>query len=234
MTVEQPRGRHEGLVRKREPLVLLYTGHGKGKTSSALGVTMRAWGRGWKICWLQFIKSKTANYGETRAAARMGIEMIPLGDGFTWLSKDIEHDIALARECWALAREKIESGAYDLVVLDEITYPITYGWLDVDEVIAALRERPADVHLILTGRDAAPRAGRVRRPRDGDDRGQAPLPARHQGPARPRLLTCADPATGGKGTGRAPSLPLWERAGGEGSVAPRRGHRGRSGAGGPG
>ena len=86
---------------------------------------MRAWGRGWKICWLQFIKSKTANYGETRAAARMGIEMIPLGDGFTWLSKDIEHDIALARECWALAREKIESGAYDLVVLDEITYPIT-------------------------------------------------------------------------------------------------------------
>ena len=121
MTVEQPRGRHEGLVRKREPLVLLYTGHGKGKTSSALGVTMRAWGRGWKICWLQFIKSKTANYGETRAVARMGIEMIPLGDGFTWLSKDIEHDIALARECWALAREKIESGAYDLVVLDEIT-----------------------------------------------------------------------------------------------------------------
>ena len=156
MTVEQPRGRHEGLVRKREPLVLLYTGHGKGKTSSALGVTMRAWGRGWRVCWLQFIKSKTANYGETRAAARMGIEMIPLGDGFTWLSKDIEHDIALARECWALAREKIESGAYDLVVLDEITYPISYGWLDVDEVIAALRERPADVHLILTGRDAAP------------------------------------------------------------------------------
>ena len=74
--------------------MLLYTGHGKGKTSSALGVTMRAWGRGWKICWLQFIKSKTANYGETRAAARMGIEMIPLGDGFTWLSKDIEHHIA--------------------------------------------------------------------------------------------------------------------------------------------
>ena len=84
---------------------------------------MRAWGRGWKICWLQFIKSRTANYGETRAAREMGIEMIPLGDGFTWLSKDINKDIALARECWALAREKIESAAYDLVVLDEITYP---------------------------------------------------------------------------------------------------------------
>ena len=145
-----------GLFPKRNPLVLLYTGNGKGKTSSALGVTMRAWGRGWKICWLQFIKSKTANYGETRAARRMGIEMIPLGDGFTWLSKDINKDIALARECWALAREKIESAAYDLVVLDEITYPITYGWLEADEVIGALRDRPADTHVIMTGRNAVP------------------------------------------------------------------------------
>ena len=145
-----------GLFPKRNPLVLLYTGDGKGKTSSALGVTMRAWGRGWKVCWLQFIKSKTANYGETRAARRMGIEMIPLGDGFTWLSKDINKDIALARECWTLAREKIESAAYDLVVLDEITYPITYGWLEADEVIGALRERPADMHVIMTGRNAVP------------------------------------------------------------------------------
>ena len=151
-----PADAEDGPVPKRHPLVLLYTGNGKGKTTSALGVTMRAWGRGWKVCWLQFIKSKTANYGETRAARRMGIEMIPLGDGFTWLSKDINKDIALARECWALAREKIESAEYDLVVLDEITYPISYGWLDVQDVIATLRERPADVHLILTGRDAAP------------------------------------------------------------------------------
>jgi cob(I)alamin adenosyltransferase len=154
--VEQWRGRWEGLFPKQHPLVLLYTGNGKGKTTSALGVTMRAWGRGWDVVWLQFIKSQTSNYGETRAAARMGIEMIPLGDGFTWLSKDIDHDIALARECWARACEKLESGRYDLVVLDEITYPITYGWLDVEEVIATLRGRPANVHVILTGRDAAP------------------------------------------------------------------------------
>ncbi len=152
---DQPGG-EDALFRKSHPLVLLYTGNGKGKTSSALGVTMRAWGRGWKICWLQFIKSKTANYGETRAARRMGIEMIPLGDGFTWLSKDINKDIALARECWALARAKIESAAYDLVVLDEITYPITYGWLEADEVIGVLRDRPADMHIIMTGRNAAP------------------------------------------------------------------------------
>ncbi len=154
--VEQWTGRWEGLFPKKHPLVVLYTGNGKGKTTSALGVTMRAWGRGWKIVWLQFIKSKTSHYGETRAAERMGIEMIPLGDGFTWLSKDIEKDIALAHECWALAREKIESGLYDLVVLDEITYPVTYGWLEVDEVIDTLRARPANVDVIMTGRDAAP------------------------------------------------------------------------------
>jgi len=154
--VEQPSAQWEGLFRKKTPLVLLYTGNGKGKTTSALGVTMRAWGRGWKICWLQFIKSTTSHYGESRAAEAMGIEMIPLGDGFTWLSEDIEKDKALAHECWALAREKIESAAYDLVVLDEITYPVTYGWLDVQEVVETLRNRPQDVDVIMTGRDAAP------------------------------------------------------------------------------
>ena len=154
--VEQWQGKWEGLFPKKHPLVVLYTGNGKGKTTSALGVTMRAWGRGWKIVWLQFIKSKTSHYGETRAAERMGIEMIPLGDGFTWLSKDIEKDIALAHQCWALAREKINSGLYDLVVLDEITYPVTYGWLDVHEVVRTLADRPEHVDVIMTGRDAAP------------------------------------------------------------------------------
>ena len=155
--VEQWQGKWEGLFPKRHPLVLVNTGEGKGKTTAALGVTMRAWGRGWKIVWLQFIKSNTSNYGETRAARRMGIEMIPLGDGFTWLSKDIDKDIALAHECWALAREKINSGDYDLVVLDEITYAISYGWLDVEEVIEVLRDRPKDVDIVLTGRNAHPR-----------------------------------------------------------------------------
>lgn len=152
--IAQPPKQWQGLFRKKHPLVVLYTGHGKGKTSSALGVTMRAWGRGWSVIWLQFIKSKTSHYGETRAAAAMGIEMIPLGDGFTWLSKDIEHDKALARECWSLAKEKIDSALYDIVVLDEITYPVTYGWLDVADVIETLRNRPPNVHIIMTGRDA--------------------------------------------------------------------------------
>ena len=141
-------------VKKRKALVIVYTGNGKGKTTAALGMLLRAWGRGMKVCMLSFIKEETANFGEERAARKLGIELIPLGGGFTWLSKDIEQDKALARRCWDLCKEKISSGEYDIVVLDEITYPITYGWLDVDEVIAALRDRPADLHVVLTGRDA--------------------------------------------------------------------------------
>jgi cob(I)alamin adenosyltransferase len=141
-------------VKKRKALVIVYTGNGKGKTTAALGMLLRAWGRGMKVCMLSFIKEKTANFGEERAAHKLGIELIPLGAGFTWLSKDIEHDKALARECWDLCKEKIASGDYDIVVLDEITYPITYGWLDVDNVIAILRDRPANLHVVLTGREA--------------------------------------------------------------------------------
>jgi cob(I)alamin adenosyltransferase len=139
---------------KRPPLVIVYTGNGKGKTSAALGIIMRAYGRGMKTCMLSFIKSETANFGEERAARKMGIEMIPLGGGFTWLSKDLEKDRALAQRCWALCREKIDSGEYDIVVLDEITYPINYGWLDLVEVLQALKDRPPNLHVVLTGRDA--------------------------------------------------------------------------------
>lgn len=139
---------------KRKSLVLVYTGNGKGKTTAALGALFRAWGRGWNCIVLQFIKSKTSNYGEHRAARKLGIAMIPLGDGFTWLSKDIEHDKALARECWNLCLEKLNSGNYDLVILDELTYPLIYGWLPLDEVIQALRDRPQRTNVIITGRDA--------------------------------------------------------------------------------
>lgn len=138
----------------RKALVIVLTGQGKGKTTAALGVVLRAWGRGMKTVVLQFIKARTANYGENRAARKLGIEMIPLGEGFTWLSKDIERDKATARECWELARQKIGSGQYDIVVLDEMTYPMTYGWIPVEEVIDTLRQRPQGLHVIITGRDA--------------------------------------------------------------------------------
>ena len=135
-------------------LVVVNTGNGKGKTTAALGVLLRAWGRGLRPVMLQFIKQTTANFGENRAARKMEVEMTPLGGGFTWLSKDIERDKALAREGWDLAKQKLADGSYDLVILDEITYPMTYGWIPVDEVIETLRSRPAHMHVILTGRNA--------------------------------------------------------------------------------
>ncbi len=139
---------------KRKALVVLYTGNGKGKTTAALGMLLRAWGRGMKVCMLSFIKNENSNFGEERAAKKMGVELIPLGGGFTWLSKDLEKDKALAQRCWALCKEKIASGDYDIVILDEITYPLTYGWLDIDEVIETLRHRPENLHVVLTGREA--------------------------------------------------------------------------------
>jgi cob(I)alamin adenosyltransferase len=138
----------------RKSLVVVNTGNGKGKTTAALGVLFRAWGRGLNVCMLQFIKSTTSNYGENRAAKKIGMEIVALGGGFTWLSKDIEKDKALARELWEQCKAKIASGDYDVVALDEVTYPLAYGWLPVEEVIAFLRERPVRTHVIITGRDA--------------------------------------------------------------------------------
>ena len=146
-SAEEPR-------QSRTPLVVVNTGNGKGKTTAALGVLFRAWGRGYTVCMLQFIKSTTSNYGENRAAKKVGMEIVSLGGGFTWLSKDIEKDKALARELWETCKARIASGDYDIVALDEFTYPLAYGWLPVDEVIEFLKTRPARTHVIITGRDA--------------------------------------------------------------------------------
>ena len=131
--------------RRAQGLVIVNTGNGKGKTTAALGVLLRSWGRGMRVCMLQFIKARTANFGEEQAARKLGVELIPLGDGFTWTSQDITRDRALAQEGWALCREKIASGEYDIVILDEITYCFTFGWLELDDVLAVLRA--LDVHL---------------------------------------------------------------------------------------
>ncbi|GCE25037.1 cob(I)alamin adenosyltransferase [Dictyobacter alpinus] len=135
-------------------LVIINTGNGKGKTTAALGVLFRAWGHNQRVVMLQFLKSQTGKWGEIRAAQKIGVEIIPLGDGFTWNSDNIEHDKALARKCWQLCREKIESDQYDIVIMDEITYAINYGWLDVNEILATLQARNPKMHVIITGRDA--------------------------------------------------------------------------------
>lgn len=140
--------------RRAKGLVIVYTGDGKGKTTAALGLLLRAWGRRLRVVMFQFIKERGARWGELRAAERLGIEIIPLGGGFTWASDNIEHDRELARQGWAECRRRIESGAYDLVILDELTYCLNFGWLDLDEVLAVLRQRRPGSHVVITGRDA--------------------------------------------------------------------------------
>lgn len=140
----------------KKGLVIVNTGKGKGKTTAAMGLLLRAWGQGLRVCMLQFIKARTANWGEEKAAHKIGIEMIPLGAGFTWLSDNIEHDKALARQGWEICRQKILSGNYDLVVLDEMTYVLRYGWLPWEEVRDTLDQRRAGMHVVITGRYAPP------------------------------------------------------------------------------
>ena len=135
-------------------LVIVNTGKGKGKTTAAMGVLVRAWGRGMKVIMFQFIKHSTANFGEQRAAKKMGIEMRAMGDGFTWRSKDLDQSADLARAQWEDVRTVITAGEYDVVVLDEFTYPMHYGWIDTSEVIEALKTRPEMQHVIITGRNA--------------------------------------------------------------------------------
>ncbi len=142
--------------RRRQGLVILNTGDGKGKTTAALGLLLRAAGQNLRVIMFQFIKAKSGNWGETRAARRLDIEVIPLGSGFTWTSDDLERDRALAHEGWERCRAAIQSGDYDVVVLDELTCCFSFGWLDIEEVLAVLRRRPAGQHVVITGRDAVP------------------------------------------------------------------------------
>ena len=144
-----------GAARKKG-LVIVHTGNGKGKTTAALGMVLRAWGRGMKVGVIQFIKNENARYGEIKAAERMGnIDWLTTGDGFTWASQDIDETEAKARHGWQLAQERIASNRYELLLLDEFTYPLHYGWLETGAVIAWLKaNKPSRLHLVITGRYA--------------------------------------------------------------------------------
>lgn len=153
--------RHTPPTQRPEPgsvrapsLILVNTGDGKGKSTAAFGTMLRAVARGWKVAVIQFLKSGDWMVGEEKIARDLGVDWWTGGDGFTWDSKDMEQSEAVAGEAWRIGREKIRSGEYDLVLLDEITYPMNWGWIDAGEVIATLRQRPANVSVILTGRDA--------------------------------------------------------------------------------
>jgi len=143
--------------RVRKGLLIVNTGNGKGKTTAALGLLLRAWGRDLRVGGIQFIKHENANYGELRAFERMGITLTPMGDGFTWTSRDLDETQARALHGWETAKAQIVSGDYDVFLLDEFTYVLHFGWLDTPEVVAWIREhKPPMLHLIITGRDAPP------------------------------------------------------------------------------
>jgi cob(I)alamin adenosyltransferase len=136
--------------------VLVNTGDGKGKSSAAFGVMGRAWARGWTVAVVQFVKGGKWQVGEKKLADHLGIEWHTLGDGFTWESKDLDESAATNRHAWEVASDKLGSGDYDLVILDELTYTITYGWLDAAAVVGAIEGRHPRTNVVITGRDAAP------------------------------------------------------------------------------
>ena len=139
---------------ERRGLVLVHTGDGKGKSTAAFGLALRAHGRGKPVKIYQFMKVPSARFGEHRMFEQLGVPIEGLGDGFSWKSRDLDHSAQLARDGWARAEATIRAGAHFLVVLDEVMYPLRYGWVPLALVLACLRERPANVHVVLTGRGA--------------------------------------------------------------------------------
>ncbi len=149
--VDDPRP--DGL-RSAPSVVVVNTGDGKGKSSAAFGVMLRALAADWRVAVVQFVKSGDWKVGEEKMGRRLGVDWYAFGDGFTWDSDNLDQDKAHAAEGWERAASLIAAGEHRLVVLDELTYLCTWGWLDTDAVVAAIRERPEHVNIVVTGRDA--------------------------------------------------------------------------------
>jgi cob(I)alamin adenosyltransferase len=143
-------------LRRAPSVVVVNTGDGKGKSTAAFGVMVRGIARGWSVAVVQFVKSGKWQVGEEQLGRRLGVDWLAVGDGFTWDSDDLDHDRSLAADGWKQAKAIIESGAHQLVILDELTYLVSFNWLDVHEIVDAITNRPPDVNIIITGRDAAP------------------------------------------------------------------------------
>jgi len=140
-------------------LLLVYTGDGKGKTTAAIGLAVRATGRGKKVLMIQFIKSPERTYGEKIIFDRLGIEIVQKGVGFTWTKTPEEHRAAL-KEAWSFAREKLMGGEYDVVILDELNNALAIDRFPIDDVLPladvleTIQSRPRHIHLVITGRSA--------------------------------------------------------------------------------
>lgn len=137
-------------------IVLVNTGDGKGKSTAAFGTLMRAVARDWSVGVVQFMKSGRWRVGEEAVARRLGVDWWTIGDGFTWESDDLDRSATIARHAWTAAEQALSSGDYDLLVLDEVTYPVNYGWIEPEPVWEAIRNRAEKTNVMATGRHAPP------------------------------------------------------------------------------
>ena len=135
-------------------LVVLNTGNGKGKSSSAFGMMVRGLAVDWNVAVCQFIKSGDWRVGEEKMGRKLGVEWHSFGDGFTWDSDNLDHDRNIAREGWEQAAAVISGADHQLVILDELTYLCSWGWIDTSEVVDTIEQRPDHVNIVITGRDA--------------------------------------------------------------------------------
>ena len=193
--VEVPQDGLTTRQRRNRPLVMVHTGEMKGKSTAAFGMALRAWNQGWSIGVFQFVKSAKWKVGEETAFRALGrlhdetgeggpVEWHKMGDGWSWARKqgDETDHAAAAVEGWREIRRRIEAGAHDFYVLDEFTYPLKWGWIEVAEVIEVLTARSGRQHVVVTGRDAPPalveiadlvlRTTKVKHPMDAGQKGQ--------------------------------------------------------------
>jgi cob(I)alamin adenosyltransferase len=177
--------------RRNRPLVVVHTGEMKGKSTAAFGLALRAWNQGWSIGVFQFVKSAKWKVGEEHALKVLGdgaeggsVAWHKMGEGWSWTRKhgsDEDH-AANALEGWEQVKRDLAAETYDFYVLDEFTYPMKWGWVDVDDVVATLAARPGHQHVVITGRDADPRlvdaadlvmeTRKVKHPMDAGQKGQ--------------------------------------------------------------
>jgi cob(I)alamin adenosyltransferase len=175
--------------RRLRPVLGVHTGVGKGKSTAAFGLALRAWNQGWPIGVFQFVKSAKWRVGEERALRVLGasgeggtVAWHKMGEGWSWVQRHIEDSEEAAVEGWQQVQRDLAAQTYRLYVLDEFTYPMKWGWVDVDEVVSVLRDRPGTQHVVVTGRDADPRLvqaadlvtemGKVKHPMDSGQKGQ--------------------------------------------------------------
>ncbi len=177
--------------RRSRPLLAVHTGPGKGKSTAAFGLALRAWSQGWPVGVFQFVKSAKWRVGEEHALRALGasgeggpVSWHKMGEGWSWIRHRTgeQGHAADALEGWEQIERDLAAQTYRLYVLDEFTYPLKWGWVDVHGVVEALRTRPGSQHVVITGRDASPplveaadlvtEMGKVKHPMDSGQKGQ--------------------------------------------------------------